>query len=115
MHLLSDIMSYGNEQEVGGKLLYDRMKAEFDLLERHMKMLRIIMDGGPVGIIKLSEATGFPQHKVRYSLRILEGEGLIHPSPRGATATDKTYEFMVKFKDLLEELEGKIEELKETL
>jgi len=108
-------MSYGNEQEVGGKLLYDRLRAELHLLERHMKMLRIIMDDGPVGIIKLSETTNFPQHKVRYSLRILEEEGLIRPSPRGATATDKTYEFMVEFKDLLEELEGKIEELKKTL
>jgi len=38
-------------------------------------MLKIIMDDGPLGIIKLSELTDFPQHKVRYSLRVLEEEG----------------------------------------
>lgn len=108
-------MAYGNEQEVGGKILYDRLREELSLLERHIKMLRIIMDDGPMGIIKLSETTKFPQHKVRYSLRILEEEGLIRPSPKGATATDKTYEFMLEFKDLLDEIEGKIEELKKTL
>ncbi|NIA09895.1 MAG: winged helix-turn-helix transcriptional regulator [Nitrospiraceae bacterium] len=107
-------MSYGSEH-TGGKILYGRVRSELHLLERHMKMLRIIMDEGPVGIIKLSESTNLPQHKVRYSLRILEEEGLIRPSPKGATATDKTYEFMVEFKDLLEELEGRIEELKKTL
>ncbi len=109
-------MMYDNNRSgADGSILYDRLKMELRLLERHIKILKIVMDGGPVGIIKLSEGTKFPQHKVRYSLRILEEEGLIRPSSVGAKATDKTYEFMLKFKDLLEEIEKRIGELRKTL
>ncbi|HDH81878.1 MAG: hypothetical protein FE040_02255 [Thermoplasmata archaeon] len=108
-------MSYDDECSTDGNILYDRLKIELCLIERHIKMLKIIMDDGPLGIIKLSELTDFPQHKVRYSLRVLEEEGLIRPSPRGATVTDKTYEFMIDFKEFLGEMEKKIEELKKTL
>ncbi|MEA2054517.1 MAG: hypothetical protein U9O96_05310 [Candidatus Thermoplasmatota archaeon] len=108
-------MSYNNECDTDGNIIYDKLKMELCLLERHIKILKIILDKGPVGIIKLSEVTKFPQHKVRYSLRILEEEGLIRPSPRGAIATDKSYKFIMKFKDLLDELGAKINELKRIL
>jgi len=84
-------------------------------VERHVKMLKLIRDEGPVGIIKLAERTKFPQHKVRYSLRILEEAGLIRPSPRGAVVTDTADEFVLDFKDLLVELESKIDSLKRIL
>ncbi|KAA0001640.1 MAG: hypothetical protein FE048_05160 [Thermoplasmata archaeon] len=96
-------------------VLFSRVESEFNLLERHIKMLKIIMDEGPIGIIKLSEKTRFPQHKVRYSLRVLEEEGLIRPSPRGAIVTDKTYEFIIWFKNLLHGLEERIKEIKKSL
>src|SRR5216117_4552215 len=41
-------------------------------------MHKAIMENQPIGIIRLSELLNFPQHKVRYSLRILEQEGLTH-------------------------------------
>ncbi|MDD3492953.1 MAG: hypothetical protein PHU95_02000 [Candidatus Thermoplasmatota archaeon] len=96
-------------------LISERLREEMHLLERHVRMLKIIRDDGPVGIIKLAEKTGFPQHKVRYSLRILEETGLIRPSPRGAVVTDKADEFVLDFKDLLRELESKIDGLKHML
>ena len=96
-------------------VLFSRVETEFNLLERHIKMLNIIMNEGPIGIIKLSEKTRFPQHKVRYSLRILEEGGLIRPSPRGAAVTDDTYEFIDNFRNLLHDLEGRIREIKKSL
>src|SRR6266566_2866305 len=57
-------------------------------------MLKAIMENQPIGIIRLSELLNFPQHKVRYSLRILEQEGLIKPSPEGAVTTDRLEEFL---------------------
>lgn len=96
-------------------LISERLLEEMYLLERHIQMLKIIRDDGPVGIIKLAEKTGFPQHKVRYSLRILEETGLIRPSPRGAMVTDKADEFVLDFKDVLRELESKIDGLKHML
>jgi predicted transcriptional regulator len=60
---------------------------ELDILKRHIDILNILQEQQPIGIIKISESTGYPQHMVRYSLRILEQEGLIEPSSRGAVTT----------------------------
>ncbi|MEE8382929.1 MAG: winged helix-turn-helix transcriptional regulator [Thermodesulfobacteriota bacterium] len=68
-----------------------------DLIERHLKILRQVLDNEPIGIIKLSELSGMPQHKVRYSLRVLEQHGVIRPSPQGAVSTDKAKEFLKSF------------------
>jgi predicted transcriptional regulator len=38
-----------------------------------------------------------PTHKVRYSLRVLEQEGLIKPSTHGAVAGDKAEVFVSEF------------------
>ncbi|AAG19486.1 conserved hypothetical protein [Halobacterium salinarum NRC-1] len=52
----------------------------------------------------MSNETGYPHHKVRYSLRVLEEETLIEPSSQGAITTDRTHEFV-------EELDGKVDEI----
>ena len=62
---------------------------ELDILKRHIDILNVLQEQQPLGIIKLSEMTGYAQHMVRYSLRILEQEGLIEPSSRGAILTNK--------------------------
>jgi predicted transcriptional regulator len=65
---------------------------EITLLSRHIDVLRGVMDHGPIGIIKLSQMTGQPQHVIRYSLRTLENDGVITPSAQGAVATAKVRE-----------------------
>ena len=82
--------------------LTSKIEAEVKLLERHVAMLQAIMENQPIGIIRLSELMKFPQHKVRYSLRILEQEGLIKPSPEGAVTTDKLPEFLDYLKGILD-------------
>lgn len=62
---------------------------ELDILKRHIHVLETLQEHQPMGIIKLSEYTGYPQHMVRYSLHILEQENLIEPSSRGAVTTAK--------------------------
>ena len=66
------------------------------MLERHLQVLRMVIENEPIGIVKMSNETGYPHHKVRYSLRVLEEENLIEPSsrapsrrrtPRGSSAT----------------------------
>jgi predicted transcriptional regulator len=78
-------------------------------------MLKAIMDNEPSGIIRLSEMLEFPQHKVRYSLRILEQEGLIEPSPDGAMTTDKIQEFLDHLKDILDSMSKTVNDLRESI
>ncbi len=88
---------------------------ELDLLQRHIAMLRAIIENEPIGIIRLSEMLDCPQHKVRYSLRILEQEGLIEPSLEGAVTTDKLNGFLTRLSDMLEGISKSVKELEKSL
>ena len=46
------------------------IETELDILKRHIHVLKTLKEKQPMGIIKLSELTKYPQHMVRYSLRI---------------------------------------------
>ncbi len=96
----------------GNNAITKRLENEVSLLERHVKMLKTIRENEPIGIIRLAELLGHPQHKVRYSLRILEQEGLILPSPDGAVTTDKFDEFMTDLDRLLDDMEKAVNRLK---
>jgi predicted transcriptional regulator len=95
--------------------LTSKIEAEVRLLQRHVAMLKAIMENQPIGIIRLSELLNFPQHKVRYSLRILEQEGLIKPSPEGAVTTDKLEEFLDYLKGVLDSMSTTVVDLRKTL
>ena len=75
-------------------VLTNVIETELDILKRHILVLKTLKENEPAGIIKLSELTKHPQHMVRYSLRILEQDGLIEPSPQGAVTTDAVDDMM---------------------
>ncbi len=79
------------------------------MLERHLQVLKMVIENEPIGIVKMSNETGYPHHKVRYSLRVLEEENLIEPSSQGAITTDHTSEFV---DDLDEKLDGIVDKLR---
>ena len=96
-------------------VLASKVESEVKLLQRHVTMLKAIVENQPIGIIRLSEMMNYPQHKVRYSLRILEQEGLIRPSPDGAITTDKLATFLVYLKGMLDEVAGTVQDLRKTI
>jgi predicted transcriptional regulator len=96
----------------GHSALTSKIEAEVELLERHVVMLNAIRNHEPIGIIRLAELLNIPQHKVRYSLRILEQEGLINPSPEGAITTEKVSEFYERVVSILERMEGTVGKLR---
>ncbi len=99
----------------GSSALTSRIESEIQLLRRHVGMLKAIMENEPIGIIRLSEMMDFPQHKVRYSLRILEQEGLIIPSENGAVTTDKLQPFLDHLKVILDEMNSTVADLRSGL
>ena len=91
----------------------NKIDEDFNLLIRHIKMLRVTKENQPIGIIRLSEMTDIPKHKIRYSLRLLEKDGVIAPSPGGAVVTDKyeaymkgILEYMVKLRESVDVVES---------
>ena len=93
-------------------MLTDGVESELELLERHIVILRVVIQKGPIGIMKMSEETGIPNHRVRYSLRVLEQESLIIPSTSGAVATDEAKKFIMDLKSVITRLTKKINDIK---
>ena len=68
--------------------MLEKILSEVELVERHLRVVSIVAENQPIGIMKLAELTGLPAHRVRYSLKVLEGQGYIQASPAGAMATE---------------------------
>ncbi len=88
---------------------------EFEILERHIRMLRTVRSNQPIGLIRLSESTGIPKHKVRYSLKLLEQQGIIRATSEGAVVTERYDEFMRSIEEYVDGLEPKIGRLRSIL
>ncbi len=95
--------------------LTGKIETELELLQRHVEILKAVKDHEPIGIIRLSEITGHPQHKVRYSLRILEQESLIEPSAQGAVTTDQLNDFIPHLKRILTLMTDTVADLRKTI
>ncbi|MDL5502077.1 MAG: hypothetical protein QSU88_02570 [Candidatus Methanoperedens sp.] len=89
-----------------------RVQHELELLKRHIVILKKVIDSGPIGILKISIETNIPDHLVRYSLRVLEQQGLIIPSTQGAVATKSAKEAYSEFRRELEKIEDTLEAIK---
>jgi predicted transcriptional regulator len=84
----------------------ERIDNEVEMLERHLRVLRLVIRSEPIGIVQLAEELSIPDHKVRYSLRVLEEEGLIEPTDQGATTTQDLQGYV-------ERSNGRIDDLRE--
>ena len=93
----------------------DVAEKELGLLSRHIDVLKTVKEHGPIGIIRLSHMTGQPQHMIRYSLRTLEKNGVITPSPQGAVITDRIHETLGTLESTLDEFTTTVQDLKKKL
>ena len=93
----------------------DVAEKELELLGRHLDVLKTVKEHGPIGIIRLSQMTGQPQHTIRYSLRTLEKDGLIVPSPNGAVVTEKVHETLGTLENTMDEFTTMVQDLKKKL
>ncbi|MFC7046232.1 hypothetical protein ACFQH6_13145 [Halobacteriaceae archaeon GCM10025711] len=67
--------------------MLDSLADEVAIVSRHLQILQLVDRDGPIGIVRLSKRTDHPHHKVRYSLRVLEENDLVEPTPQGAVLT----------------------------
>jgi predicted transcriptional regulator len=92
--------------------MIDRLEKEVDMLLRHLEVLGMVIDSEPIGIVKMSNETGYPHHKIRYSLRVLEEESLIEPSSQGAITTDQTSAFVDELDGRIDAVSNKLDNMK---
>ena len=87
------------------------IETEIDILNRHVNVLKTLKKNQPMGIIKLAELTNYPQHMVRYSLRILEQNGAIEPSSKGAVTTDEVPRILQLLKTTLTDISKNVDKV----
>ncbi|MDD3573623.1 MAG: hypothetical protein PHD71_01155 [Methanospirillum sp.] len=84
--------------------MLDKIQEEINLASRHIEVLQTVADQQPIGIIKLSELLSVPQHRIRYSLRVLESSGYIRASSAGAMVTPKAKEMFHHLNDDIDDI-----------
>jgi predicted transcriptional regulator len=94
-------------------MLLEHIGDELDLTERHLLVLKKVIEEAPIGILKLADVTGMQNHKVRYSLRVLEQANLIKPSAQGAVPGDAVSKFLQDFEQELEKIKNKVSRIRE--
>jgi predicted transcriptional regulator len=94
-------------------MLLEHIGNELDLTERHLLVLKKVLEEAPIGILKLAEVTGMQNHKVRYSLRVLEQAHLIKPSTQGAVPGEAVPKFLQEFEQELEKINEKVSRIRE--
>ena len=98
-----------------GSPLTENLEREIELMERTLKIFAIVREKQPIGISKLSKSLDLPEHKVRYSLRMLQKEKLIKPTGKGAVLTEKHEQFQQDVCNLLESIDKTVQNLKSEL
>lgn len=91
--------------------LTDELESELEVIERTIKILEVIKREQPIGISKLSKKMDIEEHKIRYSLRLLQKDKIIEPTSHGASLTEKHKKFEKELIEDLKKMEKTINEL----
>jgi predicted transcriptional regulator/tRNA A-37 threonylcarbamoyl transferase component Bud32 len=86
----------------------DRIQKEITMLEQISEVLEYILNHEPVGIVNISDDLGYPHPKARYSMRVLEEEGLIKSTRQGAVITDNASDEIEKYNQNLDNVQSQI-------
>ena len=93
--------------------MVDRLRTQVEKEERDQRILRVVIEQGPIGITRLADETGVPEHKVRYSLRMLEDDELIDPTPNGAVPVDDIDERLGRINDGIDDIVERLDAMKD--
>jgi predicted transcriptional regulator len=93
--------------------MIERLARQLGKEERDLLVLEAVMEHQPIGITRLAREAGIDEHKARYSLRMLENDGLVEPTPDGAVTPEDVDERIERINDGIDDLIDRVEALKE--
>jgi len=92
--------------------MVDRLEKQVRKERRDVTVLKAVIRNAPIGIVSLAEETGIPEHEVRYSLRMLESDGTVEPTPTGAVPADDIEDRIAGMNAGIDELVERLEGIK---
>jgi predicted transcriptional regulator len=95
--------------------MIERLARQLQKEERDLLVLETVLHHYPIGIERIADETGIDEHKARYSLRMLEDDGLVEPTPDGAVPAAAAAGRIGEIHDGLDELIERVDGLKTAL
>jgi predicted transcriptional regulator len=92
--------------------MIERLARQLRKEERDLLVLETVLRRHPIGIDRIADATGIDEHKTRYSLRMLENDGLVEPTDDGAVPAPDIADRLEEINGGLDALIGRVDELK---
>ncbi|MFT4905407.1 MAG: putative transcriptional regulator [Natronomonas sp.] len=93
--------------------MIERLGKQLSKEQRDLEVLDVILSQHPIGISRIATEVGIDEHKVRYSLRMLENDELIESTPNGAVPVDDIGERIDAINTGLTDLAEHIDELRQ--
>ena len=93
----------------------DRLSEQVEKEGRDLQVLETVIDEGPIGIVRIAATTGIDEHKVRYSLRMLEDDGLVEPTQDGAIPAADIADSAQRINDGIDQLVARLEAMRDDL
>ncbi|WP_227378569.1 hypothetical protein [Haladaptatus halobius] len=88
--------------------MIDSVEKEVEMIDRHLDVLKMVVNNEPIGIVKMSNESGYAHHEIRYSLRLLEEKNLIDPTKQGAVTTDQTGSFIDNLDEQIDDIRARL-------
>ena len=85
-------------------MLTQKVYDELELLSRHIKVLGIVKEKQPIGIVRIAQELGIGEHEVRHSLGVLESIGFIKPTSNGAMLKGGIREGVMQTAEVLDDI-----------
>ncbi len=92
--------------------MIDRLARQLQKEDRDLQVLQTVIDHQPIGITRIAAEAGLDEHKARYSLRMLENDGLIEPTQDGAVVVDDIDAELAAINTGLDHLIDRVDSLK---
>lgn len=89
--------------------MIQRLVDQLEKQARDLTVLETVIEHHPIGIVRLAKETDIAEHKVRYSLRMLENDGLIEATQQGAIPAENIEETVGEINAGLDDLIARIE------
>jgi predicted transcriptional regulator len=68
--------------------MIDRLARQLGKEERDLLVLEVVIRHHPIEASQIAETIEIDEHKTRYSVQMLEEDGLVEPTPDGAVPAD---------------------------
>lgn len=92
--------------------MIERLARQLGKEERDLLVLETVLCHHPIGIDRIAEVIEIDEHKTRYSLRMLEDDGLVEPTPEGAVPATDIADRIDEINDGLDGLIDRVDDLK---